>query len=295
MIYTVTLNPSIDYLMYTERFASGAVNRSIREKVNFGGKGLNVSSMLENLGKKSTALGFLGGFTGKEILRLAKCAGINCEFCEISGMSRINVKIYGEEESAINGKGPFITLEEEAALCKKLSALSGDDTVVISGKSAESESGKLLENVLRAAAHTRLVVDMAGEDLTSAIEERPFLIKPNYDEFVSLFGASEMDEETIYRSAEKLLLRGVKNILLSMGERGAMFFSGKGKIYRVRAPKVEVKSTVGAGDSLLAGFLAGYNDGIPLALSLAVAAGSATAGSEGIADGAEVIRFFSEM
>lgn len=295
MIYTVTLNPSIDYSLYMKCFLKGEINRSENEVVSFGGKGLNVSAMLKNLGVESTALGFCGGFTGKEIERLMKRAGIKCEFTEIREMSRINVKILDETESAINGRGPFISLEEEEKLLEKLTSLSENDTVVISGKSVESESGKLLERVISASSHTRLVIDMAGDDLALALGYKPFLIKPNLEELCAIFGKREMSEDELVSAAGELLSRGVGNILLSLGGDGAMLFTGEGKAYRVRAPHVDVVNTVGAGDSLLAGFLAAEDKGVELALSLGVAAGSATAASESIADGASVMQIFSKM
>lgn len=295
MIYTVTLNPSIDYSLYMKCFLKGEINRSENEVVSFGGKGLNVSAMLRNLGVGSTALGFCGGFTGKEIERLVKKHGIKCDFTEIRDMSRINVKILDDNESAINGKGPFIRLEEEEELIGKLASLSEEYTVIISGKSVESESGKLLERVLSASSHTRLVIDMAGDDLSLALRYKPFLIKPNREELSALFEKNTMSEEELCQSARELLSRGVGNILLSLGGDGAMLFTGEGKAYRARAPRIEVVNTVGAGDSLLAGFLAGEERGVELALALAVAAGSATAASSGIADGTSVMEIFSEM
>ncbi len=295
MIYTVTLNPSIDYSLYMKCFLKGEINRSENEVVSFGGKGLNVSAMLKNLGVESTALGFCGGFTGKEIERLIKRAGIKCEFTEIREMSRINVKILDESESAVNGRGPFISLEEEESLLRKLTSLSKEDTVVISGKSVESESGKLLLRVIEASSHTRLVIDMAGDELNLALRYKPFLIKPNLEEFCAIFGKREMSDGELLSAARELLSRGVGNVLLSLGGDGAMLFAGDGKAYRVRAPHTEVVNTVGAGDSLLAGFLAGEGQGVELALALGVAAGSATAASDSIADSASVMKVFAEM
>lgn len=295
MIYTVTLNPSIDYSVFPAEFRAGEINRSEREVHSFGGKGINVSAMLTNLGAESTALGFIGGFSGREIERLARRAGVKCDFCEISEPSRINVKIISDTESAVNGKGPFIRLEEERAFIEKLASLSEEDTVVVSGSAPESESGSLLQNVLDAAEKARLVVDMDGVALKYALTKKPYLIKPNYEELCALFGKEEMSDNEIAAAAAGLRRDGVGNVLVSLGGRGALLASSDGNIYRVAAPQVDVVSTVGAGDSFLAGFLAGEERGAQFALSLASAAGSATAACERIADAADVMEIFARM
>lgn len=295
MIYTLTLNPSVDYSMFPVLFSAGEINRSEEELVSFGGKGINVSAILSRLGVENRALGFVGGFSGKEIERLSRRAGIECDFCEISENSRINVKIISDKETAINGKGPLIREEEEQKLLEKLSALSEEDTVIISGKSPESESGQLLRRVIDAAAHTRLVADMEGEDLLFAIERKPFLIKPNREELEAISGRILSDEGEVARLAAELRARGAKNVLVSLGGDGAILAADDGKIYRARAPRIEVRSTVGAGDSCLAGFIAGYDKGFDFALSLAMAAGSATAASAALAEGEEIMKIFSEM
>ncbi len=295
MVYTITLNPSIDYLMYPKSFAVGAINRSDCERALFGGKGLNVSFVLSALGVKNRALGFAGGFSGKEIIRLASRAGIECDFCEIADDSRINAKIISDSETAINGKGPFIRQSEEEALLKKLSELSEEDTVILSGKGVDSESGALLCNITEAVSHTRFIADMEGEDLLRAIEKKPFLIKPNRDELLAIFGEEDATDEACAGYACKLQQKGAQNVLVSLGGDGAILASDDGKIYRMRAPRVEVVSTVGAGDSCLAGFVAGYDRGAEFALALAMAAGAATAASEGIADAEEILKILSEM
>lgn len=295
MIYTVTLNPSVDYSVFPAEFRAGEINRSEREVHSFGGKGINVSAMLANLGAESRALGFVGGFSGREIERLATRAGVECDFCEIREPSRINVKIISDTESAVNGKGPFIRLEEEQELLDKLSSLSEEDTVVVSGSAPESESGALLQNVLDAVGKARLVVDMDGAALKYALTKKPYLIKPNYEELCALFGKAEMSDNEIASAAAGLRGNGVGNVLVSLGERGSILASDDGNIYRVVAPQVDVVSTVGAGDSFLAGFLAGEGRGAQFALSLASAAGSATAACEKIADAADVMEIFARM
>jgi len=295
MIYTVTLNPSVDYSMTLPELSVGEVNRSNSESHTYGGKGINVSAMLGNLGVENTALGFIGGFAGREIERLSIRAGIRCDFCEIHDNSRINVKILADRETAVNGNGPFIRLEEEKLLLEKLSALSDNDTVVVSGSSPESESRELLRNVLSAAAHTRLIADMEGELLSVALEKRPFLIKPNEEELCAFFGKDSMEENEIVASARMLMSQGAQNVIVSRGGLGALLVADDGNVYKIRAPRINVKSTVGAGDSFLAGFIAGYENGVQFALALGAAAGSATAACTGIADGAEVMNVFAAM
>lgn len=295
MIYTVTLNPSVDYSVFPAEFHAGEINRSEREVHSFGGKGINVSAMLANLGVESTALGFVGGFSGAEIERLARRTGVECDFCEIREPSRINVKIISDMETAVNGKGPFIRLEEEQELLEKLASLSEEDTVVVSGSAPESESGALLQNVLDAADNARLVVDMDGAALKYALTKKPYLIKPNYEELCALFGKAEMSDNEVASAAARLRNEGVSNVLVSLGGRGALLASSDGNIYRVAAPQVDVVSTVGAGDSFLAGFLAGEERGAQFALALASAAGSATAACERIADAADVMEIFARM
>ncbi|MBQ7054358.1 MAG: hexose kinase, partial [Oscillospiraceae bacterium] len=283
------------YSVFPAEFRAGEINRSEREVHSFGGKGINVSAMLTNLGAESTALGFIGGFSGREIERLARRAGVKCDFCEISEPSRINVKIISDTESAVNGKGPFVRLEEERAFIEKLASLSEKDTVVVSGSAPESESGSLLQNVLDAAEKARLVVDMDGAALEYALTKKPYLIKPNYEELCALFGKAEMSDNEVAAAAAGLRRDGVGNVLVSLGGRGALLASSDGNIYRVAAPQVDVVSTVGAGDSFLAGFLAGEERGAQFALSLAAAAGSATAACERIADAADVMEIFARM
>ncbi len=297
MIYTVTLNPSIDYSMTVRGMSVAKINRSESELSAFGGKGINVSAMLGNLGVESTVLGFVGGYSGSEIERLSRRAGLLCDFVKIREDSRINVKIISDEETAINGKGPMIYLEEEEALLEKLRGLSHEDTVILSGKAPESESGNLLENVMDAISHTRFVADMDGKALELAIGRAPYLIKPNEYELAALFGKERLSEQELLAAVNTLREDGVGNVLVSCGGEGALLAADDGKFYKIKAPVVDVVNTTGAGDSLLAGFIAGRTQGqeIGFSLALAVAAGSATAASCGIADGESVLSLLSEM
>lgn len=295
MIYTVTLNPSIDYTMHPKSMQTGKINRSEYESYTYGGKGINVSAMLKNLGVPSVALGFCGGYVGREIERLCYRCGIGCDFCEIQDVSRINVKINSDTESAVNGKGPFIRLEEERELVGKIEKLTSEDTLILSGSAPDSESGRLIENIISASAHTRFVADMEGDALRMACEKKPFLIKPNYDEMCDLFGERDMDEKRLASAAEELVGKGVSNVLVSLGENGALLRSDDGNFYKIRAPKTEVKSTVAAGDSMLAGFVAGYERGARFALALGTAAGSATAACDGVAEYEDVMNVFMQI
>lgn len=297
MIYTITLNPSIDYSMTVKNMKVSEINRSEEELSVFGGKGINVSAMLKNLGVESTVLGFVGGYTGSEIERLCKRSGLTCDFVKIREDSRINIKITSETETAINGKGPMVYLEEEEELLSKLRGLSSEDTVILSGSPPESESGKLLENILDAISHTRFVADMDGEKMRLAIEKKPYLIKPNEYELAGLFGKEKMSDEELVSAAASIREGGVGNVLLSLGGKGAVLSADDGKIYKIKAPSVSVVNTTGAGDSLLAGFLAAKAQGqeTGFSLALAVAAGSATAACFGIADGESVLSVLADM
>lgn len=296
MIYTLTANPSLDYLVYADGFKAGKINRSTSEKLLCGGKGINVSVMLSRLGVQNTALGFVGGFVGREIERLVKAEGVICDFTEIFETSRINVKIFSQDETALNARGPHVSEEEQNELFEKLSALEEDDMLVFSGKlTAGAEKEELLTKALSANRRPKLAVDMEGEDLKTAIEYRPYLIKPNVDELCGIFGTDRMDENDIASAARKLQKEGCENVLVSRGKDGAILASDDGNIYRIKAPQGRVISTVGAGDSMLAGFLAGISRGAQYALALGTAAGSATAFSEGLAGAEEVCGVLCSM
>ena len=242
-----------------------------------------MSVVLARLGVESTALGFVAGFTGDEIERLVQNSGVLCDFLHIGGNSRINVKLYCNDESAINGAGPAVVRCDEERLLEKLSRAGENDIVVLSGSPANSESGKLTENILKAACRARIVADMEGESLLSALSYRPFLIKPNREELLALFSKNEMTESEIISAAYELQSRGARNVLVSLGSEGAILVAADGQTYRSAALSGNVKGTVGAGDSMVAGFISGISLGYKRALDISVAAGSATAFSEGLA------------
>ena len=290
MIYTLTLNPAVDYLVGLPRdLVPGELNRTASESVQFGGKGINVSRVLTALGVENTALGFLAGFTGQALANALAEAGLKSEFLWVSGgMTRINVKVRGSQETEINGKGPVVTSEDMKRLYIRLEKLQPGDILVMSGSLAagmEKDSyGRILKHLKDRGIRT--VVDTAGESLGSALPHRPFLVKPNHLELGAFFGRELKTAEDVESCARELRLMGAENVLVSMGGDGALLVDGTGKCYRVAAPQGKVVSTVGAGDSMVAGFLAGWlaTGDYAQALKLGTAAGSATAFSLGLAD-----------
>lgn len=287
MIYTVTFNPAIDYVMRTEKVVSGMVNRSESEEISFGGKGINVSVMLAELGEKSVALGFVAGFTGKAIEDALKEKGIKTDFVRLkSGNSRINVKIKAGEETEINGNGPDITEEDIAELLSKLSSLRKGDTLVIAGSVPSTVQGDIYERIMKSLSkEVEIVVDAEGRLLLGVLQYKPFLVKPNNIELGALFGARITTKEETVTYAKKLQNIGARNVLVSMAGDGAVLVDETGKVHMTQAPQGKVLNSVGAGDSMVAGFLAGYAKtcDYSYALTLGIAAGSATAFSNGLA------------
>ena len=288
MIYTVTLNPAIDYIMHPEDFALKAVNRSKKEEIYFGGKGINVSRVLKNLGVDSVATGFIAGFTGKAIEDGLKSMGITADFVRLShGNSRINVKIKGENESEINGCGPRIDKSDFDLLLDKLSVLKRGDILVLSGSVPQGFDASVYEKILQriCTSHIKVVVDAEGELLLNTLKYKPFLIKPNLDELCGISGKQIKSHDEIVDCATGLQMMGGQNVLVSMAEDGAILVEENGKVHTISAPKGNVINSVGAGDSMIAGFLKGYLDkkDSQYALKLSVAAGSATAFSGDLA------------
>ena len=288
MIYTVTLNPSLDYVLEVKDFRMGTVNRSEREVVMPGGKGINVSLMLRELGFESTAMGFLAGFTGREIVRSLRNMGISEDFLFVcNGISRINVKLKGGEETEINAAGPEIAANEVAALLKQIeNTVKNGDILVLSGSVPGSVASLVYTDIVRriSGKDVRIVADVTGRALKDLLSLRPFLIKPNHHELGELFGCKITSREEAGLYAQRLYAMGAENVLVSLAGDGAVLVTKEG-VYFADAPEGKVLNSVGAGDSSVAGFLAGWlidGDSVQ-ALRLAVAAGSATAFSEGIA------------
>ena len=283
MIYTVTFNPSLDYVVQVDDFAVGEINRTRTESIYPGGKGINVSLVLQNLGLPSVALGFTAGFSGAEIERLLQEAGCQCDFIAVkAGYSRINTKIISDAETALNGQGPQLSEAELAALFNKLRRLTQDDVLVLAGSIPASLPDNIYEQILELLqpVGTRVVVDATGDLLLKVLKYRPFLIKPNHEELGEFFGRGPLlTEEEILAAAQRLQQQGARNVLVSRGANGALLLDENGKLHKQASPKGTLVNSVGAGDSMVAGFLAGYlqTQDYDAALRLGVAAGSASA------------------
>ncbi|MCH5196508.1 MAG: 1-phosphofructokinase [Oscillospiraceae bacterium] len=298
MIYTVTFNPAIDYVVYTDEISVGEVNRANAEKIFFGGKGINVSLVLNELDVKSKALGFTAGFTGTAIENGIREKGVETDFIHLeSGFSRINVKIKNDTETEINGKGPDIDGRSLNELYKKLGELSDGDTLVLAGSIPDSLPKDIYEKILEmlSGKNIRTVVDATKELLLNTLKYKPFLVKPNIHELGEMFGVkvNSIDEAEEY--ARRLRETGARNVLVSMGKDGALLLDEHGKTHFRGAHKGEVKNSVGAGDAMVAGFLAGLEqDGYESALKLATAAGSATAFSYGLAEQEDILKLMKD-
>ncbi|AIY10878.1 1-phosphofructokinase [Paenibacillus polymyxa] len=286
MIYTVTLNPSIDYIVEVDDLKLGDLNRMKRDLKLPGGKGINVSRVLNQLGADSTAIGFLGGFTGRFIDDTLREESIKTDFVMIEDDTRINIKLKHGDETEINGLGPAIREQEADALVQKLASLQKNDIVVLSGSIPPSLGGDFYERLIRVCQQTgaEFVIDTTGEALMKALVHKPLLIKPNHHELAELFGVTIHSEEEIVTYGRKLLEAGAKNVLISMAGEGALFITAD-EVYHANVPAGTVKNSVGAGDSMIAGFvgtLALHGDPIE-AFRAGVASGSATAFSDDLA------------
>lgn len=288
MIYTVTFNPAIDYVVHTDDMQVGAVNRSRQEEVYFGGKGINVSVVLHELGLASKALGFVAGFTGEAIEQGLRVDGIETDFIHLEkGFSRINVKIKSGEETELNGQGPEIPEDKLRQLFDQLEQVQDGDTIILAGSIPASLPADVYEQILRhlSGKQVRAVVDATRDLLVNVLKYKPFLIKPNNFELGEIFGVPLKDDvDEIVRYAGKLQEIGAKNVLVSMAGDGAVLLDENGGVHACGVCKGTVKNSVGAGDSMVAGFVAGCETGdYDYALKLGTATGGATAFSEGLA------------
>ena len=292
MVYTVTFNPAIDYVVHTGEMKLGATNRSEREEMYFGGKGINVSIVLRELGIDSKAFGFTAGFTGEAIEKGLADVGIDTDFVRLEkGNSRINVKIKASEETELNGQGPDIDDKAISALFEKLDKLSDGDTLVLAGSIPSSLPADIYERILErlSGRNIRAVVDATKDLLLNVLKYKPFLIKPNNHELGEMFGVTLNSDEEIETYARKLQEMGAVNVLVSMAGDGAILIDEYGKMHRCGVCKGVVKNSVGAGDSMVAGFIAGVIKGdYEYALKLGTAAGGATAFSDGLATKEEI-------
>ncbi len=291
MIYTVTFNPAIDYIVRMDKpLDPGMTNRSVSEDCFFGGKGINVSTILKNLGLENTALGFAAGFTGEAIVADVKRKGILADFIMLDGgISRINVKIKSEQETEINAQGPAISEEAYDQLLKKLDNLKEGDMLILAGSIPSTLPSNVYEIILDRLQDKGVifVVDATKDLLMNVLKYHPFLIKPNNHELGEMFGTVLKTDDEIEEHAKKLQEMGARNVLISMAGDGAMLITEDGQRFRVGVPKGKVKNSVGAGDSMVAGFVAGYmkTKDYKVALNMGTAAGSATAFSDDLATG----------
>lgn len=293
MIYTVTFNPSLDYIVTVKNFQTGMVNRTVDEIIYPGGKGINVSMVLKNLGFDNTALGFMAGFTGDEICRLLEEKGVKADFIHVKkGVSRINVKLRSNEESEINGMGPAIMQKDIKKLYEKLDQLQDGDVLVLAGSIPSVMPESMYMDIMKHLEKKKLniAVDATKDLLVNVLPYHPFLIKPNNYELGEIFGVTITDKDDVVKYAKKLKERGARNVLISMAGDGAVLVTEDGQEFRAEAPKGELKNSVGAGDSMVAGFLAGYlsTGSYADAFKMGVCTGSASAFSEELATKAEV-------
>ena len=288
MIYTVTLNPSLDYVVDVDDFELGRTNRAVSERLYAGGKGINVSFVLKNLGFESTALGFSAGFTGEEIKKQIQERGITENLITVlNGQSRINIKLRGQQETEINGMGPDIEKEHIQQLLKKLSVLSPGDYLILAGSVPMKINDTIYYDILKTLDKKgiKAVVDTTGDLLLNVLKYHPFLIKPNIHELSELFSTEIKTKEEVVQYGLKLQDMGAQNVIVSMAGDGAVFICENGEIYKSEAPKGVVKNSVGAGDSMVAGFLAGFCEtkNFAKAFKMGVCTGSASAFSEDLA------------
>lgn len=301
MIYTVTLNPSLDHILDVADFRPGMVNRARRESITCGGKGINVSLILRQLRCDCVALGFAAGFTGDALLSLLVSRGCAADFVRLpAGMTRINVKLSSRQETEINASGPDIDPGSLEAFYQKLEVLRDGDTLVLSGSIPPSLPGNIYETILRrlSGRKIRFTADTTGEALTGLLKYRPFLIKPNHLEMGELFRCACDTTDELIRCGKKLQQQGARNVLVSRAGEGAILLTEAGEIMTRQAPRVRVKNSSGAGDSMLAGFLAGYEQSggdYARALLTGIAAGSATAASVFLAEGEEILALRERM
>ncbi len=287
MIYTVTFSPALDYIVDLDKLEVGEINRTKKETMLPGGKGINVSIVLSNLGTKSVVLGFTGGFIGKYIEDEMKLHNIDSDFVHLEGNTRINVKIKGMVETAINGQGPKVSDENIEELINKLTKLTSDDVLVISGAIPNTLPSDTYERILERIKnnHVTLIVDTTKDTLLKTLRYHPLLVKPNKEELEELFNVSIKDDEELAKTAYRLIELGAKNVIVSLGGDGALLVEGNGNHKIIRSPKGKVINTVGAGDSLVAGFIDEYfrSHDIHKAFKRGIATGSASAFSENLA------------
>lgn len=300
MIYTVTFNPSLDYIVSMDRFELGKTNRTTKEQMLAGGKGINVSTVLHNLGIENVALGFVAGFTGQELKRMAAEQGLCVDFIELSqGATRINVKMKDYDGTEINGMGPEISDEAVEQLKHQLRKLRADDIVVLAGSIPSSMNSTIYREIMEELAPKgiKFVVDATKNLLLNVLEFRPFLIKPNNHELGEIYGVELFTRESVVPYAKMLQDKGARNVLVSMAGEGAVLVAENGAVFMSPAPKGNLLNAVGAGDSMVAGFLAGWEEKQDYghAFRMGLAAGSASAFSEFLATKEEIKKVYMKI
>lgn len=293
MVYTVTFNPALDYVVRVEDFQPGETNRTVSDQIQFGGKGINVSTVLRNLGVDNVALGFLAGFTGRGLEQGLQKMGINTDFIWLDqGLTRINVKIKADQETEINGQGPDISAAALEQLFAKLDRLREGDVLVLAGSIPKSLPDDIYQRILQRLDGRGILtaVDATRDLLCAVLPYRPFLIKPNDRELGEIFGRTLADDGEIENCARQLQTRGARNVLVSMAGAGSLLVDETGRAHRLGVPKGTVRNSVGAGDSMVAGFLAGWlkEHDYAAAHRMGAAAGSATAFSDDLATSEEI-------
>ncbi len=302
MIYTVTFNPALDYAVGVDNIKFGGTNRTSSENILAGGKGINVSAVLNNLGIENTALGFVAGFTGDEIEKRVKNSGCKTDFIHLkNGISRINIKIKGNEETEINGKGADISSDELALFLDKIDKLEDGDILVLAGSIPQSLPDTIYKNIMirLAEKNIMIVVDATRKLLENVLENKPFLIKPNNYELGEIFSEDidSKDTEKIIKYAKILKDRGAVNVLVSLAGDGAVLVADDGKTYVCNAPKGDAVNSVGAGDSMVAGFIAGFSNShnYEEAFKMGVSSGSASAFSKYLAQKDEIMQIYNNL
>ena len=300
MIYTVTFNPSLDYIVSVNDFQLGLTNRTDSELILPGGKGINVSTILMNLGIDSTAFGFAAGFTGEEIIREVEAMGIRSDFIKIdSGISRINLKLKNIDGTEINGSGPEISEEKIEELLRKLDILGEGDILVLAGSIPATMPADMYSTIMERLQHKNVtfIVDATKDLLINVLKYKPFLIKPNNHELGELFDVKLTTREEVIPYGKKLQKQGARNVLISMAGEGAVLVAEDGSVYEAPAPKGTLVNAVGAGDSMVAGFTAGWIEKKDYrhAFYMGVSAGSASAFSEYLATKEEIMDLYEKV
>lgn len=300
MIYTITFNPSIDYIMNLESFSDNSINRASSEYVNCGGKGINVSSILTNLDLETTALGFISGFTGEYIEKTLLKEGMKTDFIQLKdGISRINVKLKSKTETEINGNGPIISQEYITKLIDKIKLFKEDDILVLAGSVPSSLPKNTYEIIISNLQDKKIkfVVDATGELILNTLKYRPFLIKPNNHELEEIFKIKITSEEQLILNAKKLQSLGAQNVLISLAKDGAILIDKNQNIYKSSAPTGKLINSVGAGDSMVAGFIYGYlkYNNLDDALKFGISAGTATAFTEYLATKKDIYNMYKKI